>query len=164
MVLDKILSLFPDEKGTRPNKFTIYMGEKIRTARLEAGFSQEELADKIYLRRPTLSNIENGKSEPNASTLGLLTYYLKKPLNYFFSPLLYEETVINDMDELSLEMQMHFDQIYDEELQKLLIKIAKQFAQFDPTDLVVNLAPKITARLENEEELLKFLSRRSKDS
>jgi len=56
-------------------------GGKIRDARLEVGSSQEELAEKVYLRRPTLSDIENGKSEPNASTLGLFAFYLKKPLS-----------------------------------------------------------------------------------
>ena len=123
MSFDKLRSFLPSDKGSRPNKFTLYMGEQIRKARLEAGFSQEELADKIYLRRPTLSDIENGKSEVNASTLGFLTYFLKKSIYYFYPLLLYEETVQKDMDELSLEMQMHFEHIYGDELKKLLISI-----------------------------------------
>jgi len=61
------------------------------------------------LRRPTLSDIENVKVEVDASTLSFLTYHLKKPLSYFFLPLLYEETVKRDMDELSIEMQTHFE-------------------------------------------------------
>ena len=36
----------------------------------EAGLSQEILARKTYLHRPTLSDIENGKSQINVSTLG----------------------------------------------------------------------------------------------
>ena len=155
MVFEKIFELFPEDKTTRPNKFTIYMGEQIRNARLEAGLSQEELAEKIYMRRPTLSDIENGKSEANASTLGLLTFYLKKPLTYFFPPPLYEETVKKDMDELSLEMQMYFEQIYGDELKKLLISITKIFVDFDPEELVLNLAPLIFSRLDREKELEK---------
>ena len=157
MVLDKL-----KDYGTRPNNFTIYMGEQIRKARLESGLSQEELAEKIYMRRPTLSDIENGKSEANASTLGLLSFYLKKPLTYFFLPTLYEETVKKDMDELSLEMQMYFEQIYGDELKKLAIDLIKQFAEFDPTDLVVNSAEIIANRLEHEEGLIEFLKSRSK--
>lgn len=65
------------------------MGEQIRKARMELGCSPEELAEKIYMRRPTLSDIENGKSEPNPGTLGFLTYHLKKPLSYFYPPPLY---------------------------------------------------------------------------
>lgn len=162
MVFEKIFELFPEDKTTRPNKFTIYMGDQIRNARLEAGLSQEELAEKIYMRRPTLSDIENGKSEANTSTLGLLTFYLKKPLTYFFPPPLYEETVKKDMDELSLEMQMYFEQIYGNELKRLAIDLIKQFSKFDPTDLVVNSAELIANRLEHEEELIEFLKNRSK--
>jgi len=65
------------------NRRSNYMGNQIRIARNEVGFIQEELAKKLYLRRPTLSNIENGKVEVDASTLDLLSYYLKKPLTYF---------------------------------------------------------------------------------
>ncbi|MEA3327391.1 MAG: helix-turn-helix transcriptional regulator [Chloroflexota bacterium] len=156
MVLDKILSLFPEDKGSRPNKFTLYMGDQIRNARIEAGFSQGELAEKIYMRRPTLSDIENGKSEPSASALGLLSFYLKKPLTYFFPSPLYEETVKEDMDELSLEIQMYFEQIYGDELKKLLISITKEFAEYDPEKLVVDLAPLIFARLDREKELEEY--------
>jgi transcriptional regulator with XRE-family HTH domain len=145
---------------SRPNSFTVYMGEQIRKARLAAGFSQKELAEKIYMRRPTLSDIENGKSEANASSLSSLSYFLKKPLTYFFPPPLYEETVKKDMDELSLEMQMHFEQIYGDELKKLAIDLIKQFSEFDPTDLIVNSAELIANRLEHEEELIEFLKKR----
>lgn len=160
--MDKIRDLFSEANKSRPNKFTIYMGEQIRTARLESGFSQEELAENIFMRRPTLSDIENGKSEPNASTLGLLTFYLKKPLTYFYPPPLYEETVIKGMDELSLEMQMYFEQIYGDELKRLAIDLIKQFAEFDPTELVVNSAELIAGRLAHEEELIEFLKKNSK--
>jgi len=128
----------------------------------EAGSSQEELAEKIYMRRPTLSDIENGKVEVDASTLGFLTFFLKKPISYFYPPLLYEETVLKDRDELSLEMQMHFEQIYGDELKRLAIDLIKQFAEFDPTDLVVNSAKLIASRLEHKKELIEFLNARSK--
>jgi transcriptional regulator with XRE-family HTH domain len=58
----------------------------LKVARLEPGFNQEDLAEKIYMRRPTLTDIENGKSEPSASSLGLLTFHLNKPLSYFYPP------------------------------------------------------------------------------
>ncbi len=160
-MFEKLFGHSPEDKGARPNRFTNYMGEQIRNARLEAGFSQEELAEKIYMRRPTLSDIENGKSEANASILGLLTYYLKKPLSYFFPPPLYEDTVKKDMSDLSLEMQMHFEQIYGDELKILAIDLIKQFAEFDPTDLVINSAELIAEKFAHEEELIEFLKNRS---
>ena len=162
MDIEKILNLFSEYKESKPNRFTRYMGNQIREARNEAGFSQEKLAKKLYLRRPTLSNIENGKVEVDASTLELLSYYLKKPLTYFFQKPIYEELVQKDMDDLSLEMQMHFEQIYGDELKRLLIEIVKKFGEFDPTEFVIDLAPKIFARLDRKGELEEYLNKRSK--
>ena len=122
-------------------------GNQIKTAREEAGFSQEKMAMLIDLRRATLSDIENGKVEIDASTLSLLSYALRKPLIYFFPKPIYEELVIKDMDALSLEMQMQFEQIYGDDLKKLAIDIVKVMGKFDPKDLVINLAPEIKARL-----------------
>lgn len=60
------------------------MGELIRKAREEAGFSQRELAERIYRCQAALSDMENGKMEPNASTLTLLSHYLNMSITYFF--------------------------------------------------------------------------------
>jgi transcriptional regulator with XRE-family HTH domain len=151
-MLDKIADWF-GQQGERPNKFTRYMGERIRTAREEAGFSQEKLASLIYLRRATLSDIENGKVETDAGTLSLLSYCLRKPLLYFFPKPIYEELVKKDMDALSLEMQMQFEQINGDELKKLAIDIIKAFAKFDPKDMVARLAPDFAAMIVNEIEI-----------
>ena len=70
--------------GDMPNHFTLAMGELIRQAREEARFSQRELADKIYRLQAAFSDMENGKIEPNASTLTFLSYHLNKPISYFF--------------------------------------------------------------------------------
>jgi hypothetical protein len=67
------------------------------------------------------------------------------------------------MDELSLEMQMYFEQIYGDELKQLAIDLIKKIAEFDPTELVVNSAELIAGRLEHDEELIKFLKNRSKN-
>ena len=161
MVFDKLQDWFRDYE-TKPNKFTIYMGEQIRKARLEVGLSQEELAEKIYMRRPTLTDIENGKSEPYASSLGLITFYLKKPLSYFYPPQLYEDVVSNRMSDLSIEMQMYFEQIDGDELKGLAINLIKQFAEFDITDLVINSAELVAGQIEHDEEIIQFLQKRSK--
>lgn len=65
--------------------------------------------------------------EPNASSLGLLTFHLNKPLSYFYSPQLYEDVVSKRMDELSLEIQMYFEQIYGDELKRLAFKLIRKF-------------------------------------
>ena len=60
------------------------MGRLIRTARLEANLKQTELASAIYRRQAAVSELENGKMEPTAGTLLLLSYALNKPIHYFF--------------------------------------------------------------------------------
>ena len=80
-----------------------------------------------------------------------LSNILDKSITYFFQKPIYEELVQNDMDDLSLEIQMHFEQIHGDELKKFVIEIVRKFSKFDPTDLVTELAPKIISRLEEEE-------------
>ena len=161
MALDKFLDFFSDREQ-RPNKFTRYMGDAVRRAREEAGISQKNLAEKIFRRQATLSDIENGKVEVETSTLSLLSYYLKKPLGYFYPKPLYEDLVKKDMDELSLQMQMQFEQIYGDDLKNLAIDIIKVMGKFDPKDMVIDLAPDILNEIEGEEELRKAFEKRRK--
>lgn len=163
MSFDKIIDLLA-YREPRPNKFTIYLGNQIQKARLEAGLSQEELSKYIYKRRATVSDIENGKGEVDASTLAILAYILKKPLGYFYPPFLYQELKQEDLTPLENELLIQFRQIVDDTLQEVIISQVKVMGNFDPKELVLNLAPEIAARLENEDELLNFLSNRSRNS
>jgi Predicted transcriptional regulators len=47
--------------------------EQIRKYRKQYNFSQEELAEKIYVSRQTISNWENGKSYPDIENLLILS-------------------------------------------------------------------------------------------
>ena len=49
------------------------LGKQIRTHRQEAHLSQEELADRVYVSRQTISNWENDKSYPDVNSLVLLS-------------------------------------------------------------------------------------------
>ena len=49
------------------------LGKHIKKYRTEAGLSQEELADKVYVSRQTISNWENDKSYPDIKSLVLLS-------------------------------------------------------------------------------------------
>ena len=48
------------------------LGKQIKTYRQEARLSQEELANRIYVSRQTISNWENDKSYPDVNSLVLL--------------------------------------------------------------------------------------------
>lgn len=58
------------------------LGEKLRTARLEAGLSQRQLCGEIITRN-MLSQIENGTANPSVATLTALAARLGKPLSWF---------------------------------------------------------------------------------
>ena len=49
------------------------LGKQIKNCRQEAKLSQEELADRIYVSRQTISNWENDKSYPDVNSLVLLS-------------------------------------------------------------------------------------------
>lgn len=49
------------------------LGKQIKMHRQEAHLSQEELADRVYVSRQTISNWENDKSYPDVNSLVLLS-------------------------------------------------------------------------------------------
>lgn len=58
------------------------LGEKLRQARLAAGFSQRQLCGDVITRN-MLSQIENGTASPSMSTLRCLAERLNKPVSFF---------------------------------------------------------------------------------
>ena len=43
--------------------------EKLKALRLENGLTQDELGEKLYLSRASISSYEIGKNEPNIETI-----------------------------------------------------------------------------------------------
>ena len=43
--------------------------EKLKALRLKNGLTQDELGEKLYLSRTSISNYEIGKNEPNIETI-----------------------------------------------------------------------------------------------
>ena len=161
MAFEKIIDQLA-YRDPRPNKFTVYLGNQIQKARLEAGLSQEELSKYIYKRRATVSDIENGKGEVDASTLALLAHILQKPLGYFYPSFLYREIKQEDLSPLENELLLKFRQIYDDILRELVIKQVKVMAEFDPKNLVIELAPVIAETLDWDDEIVESLRNRKK--
>lgn len=58
------------------------LGEKLKQARLESGFSQRQLCGEVITRN-MLSRIENGFAKPSMDTLRYLATQLGKPMSYF---------------------------------------------------------------------------------
>lgn len=116
--LDAIKGISP-----RPNKFTVGMGKLIKFAREEAGLSQRELAGQISRRQAALSDMENGKMEPDASTLSVLAYILNKPLSYFFPEPWKLNNSLDQLSEKEQEILIQIRRLPEEDLNKLLIQI-----------------------------------------
>ena len=57
------------------------IGTQIRNRRVDAGLSQEELAEQIFVTRQTLSNWENGKTYPDINSLLRLSSIFKVSLD-----------------------------------------------------------------------------------
>jgi len=120
-IIDNFLEKFSDAE--LPNPFSMGMGKLIRVAREESGFSQRELAQKIYRRQAALSDMENGKMEPNASTLLYLAFHLKRPISYFF-PTPYKPKF--ELDELS-------------ELEKEIVSNSRELKEDDQIRIIAQL-------------------------
>jgi transcriptional regulator with XRE-family HTH domain len=62
-------------------------GERIKKLRLEKGFSQIALAEKLGIDRAYLSLVENGKQEVCLKNIELLAQGLEVPLSKLFKDL-----------------------------------------------------------------------------
>jgi transcriptional regulator with XRE-family HTH domain len=150
------------DKGSRPNRFTWYLGDAIKKAREEKGISQVDLAKLISSRRATLSDMENGKTEPDTITLADLAKYLEKPLSYFFPDYIYKEIKQEDLTPLEAELLIHYRQIWDENLKRVAIHQVKALAEFDPTQTLLDAVDETLSEKENEVNLREFIKRRMK--
>jgi len=69
-----------------PTEFTRALGQRIREARHDRSLSQKRLAERIDRRQAAVSDMENGRMQPDATTLLLLAEVLEKPVTFFFPP------------------------------------------------------------------------------
>lgn len=115
-LLDEILGR---GKNT-PNKFTVKMGEKIRKARLEAGFSQSELARYVYVSQAAISDMENGKREVSSTELLSFSNTLYKPVAFFFPEDYLREVMIDKLSPQFQELVMQAQRLSDDDLKRLI--------------------------------------------
>ena len=55
------------------------IGKNIRELRLRAGFSQDELAERLFVTRQTVSNYENGRTRPDVEQILHLAEFAPHP-------------------------------------------------------------------------------------
>lgn len=74
------------EPGSQPEKlqrWTDWVGKRIRDARNETGLTQEQLAERSGLPQSHISRIENAKHSPARATIEKIAAALNKPVSFF---------------------------------------------------------------------------------
>lgn len=59
-------------------------GKKLRQARLEAGYTQQQIEDLTKVNQRNLSKYENGRLEPNIETIGKLADFYEVSVDWLF--------------------------------------------------------------------------------
>jgi len=58
--------------------------KRVKTARIEKGLTQKDLADHLGRTAASISDLERGKVQVTASDLYKISHFLRKPIEYFF--------------------------------------------------------------------------------
>ena len=116
----KFLSKFIEDTGSTPNGFTMGMGELVRKARLEAKLSQTDLAERIYIRQASISEIENGKREVSSSEIIYLSHALNKPITYFFPKIYIHEIEQESLPPAIQELIIQVNRLDDDDIRRLV--------------------------------------------
>lgn len=86
------------------------LGDKIKTARLNLGLTQEELADQIQISAKTIQRIESGKVNPRAFTLRALSEVLQVSLEELKTSR--DEFSDMDLPPLFYHLLLHFSALF----------------------------------------------------
>lgn len=87
-----------DDAGNR------FIRERIKQARHDSNESQEDLAKALNKSRVTISDMERGRVEINASDLGFIAAHYDKPISFFYPP----RVVINQDELTTLDEELLF--------------------------------------------------------
>jgi transcriptional regulator with XRE-family HTH domain len=114
-------------KKNEVTKWDMFIGEKIRKAREDKGWTQKQLADAIYKSQGNISDYERGKLQVNAVDLMGIAHVLEKPIT-FFSPPGVCGIPLNELTDREKEL-VHYAAELPDELFELLLDQAKRFAE-----------------------------------
>lgn len=106
-----------------PIKYSILLGELIRSARQESKLSQIELAEKAYLSQAAISQIEKGKRSVTAEEIIYLSMGLNKPILYFFQSLVTNQIEQSQLTILEQELLLQARKLSTVDLTKLIAQV-----------------------------------------
>lgn len=120
-------------RDSLPSAFTEALGQRIREAREERGFSQKRLADRIERRQAAISDMENGRMQPDATTLVVLAEALEKPVTYFFPPPWGPRVARGDLSYDEQALLLEFRRLQSDEHRQIAIALLAALATISQT-------------------------------
>ena len=117
-------------RDSLPSAFTEALGQRIREAREERGFSQKRLADRIERRQAAISDMENGRMQPDATTLVVLSEVLEKPVTFFFPPPWGPRVARGDLSYDEQALLLEFRRLQSDEYRQITIALLAALADF----------------------------------
>nr|MBQ4457142.1 helix-turn-helix transcriptional regulator [Clostridia bacterium] len=94
------------------------LGQRIRAQRIRLGMTQEELAERTFIPKPTISNYENDRIDIKSSVIAELAEALQTDPNYL---ILGEKTPEADNRFVNEAAEL-FSKITDPKVQEMLMK------------------------------------------
>jgi transcriptional regulator with XRE-family HTH domain len=110
------------------------IAQKLRTARLEAHMTQQDLADVLGVSFQQVQKYENGKNKISPARLGLAAKLLGRPASYFFDPINGGHEMTGCMAEFathkdSIALAEAFNKISDPEMRQAIVSIVSSTAR-----------------------------------
>ena len=102
-----------------------YIRGRIKQARTEANETQEDLSKVLEKSRVAVSDIERGRVEIGASDLTYIAHHYRKPISYFYPPVVSVQGKLSAIEE---ELLTHFAGI-PETQQYIALEYVKQQAE-----------------------------------
>jgi transcriptional regulator with XRE-family HTH domain len=130
------------------------MGQLIREAREEMAMTQAQLAQGIYTRQASVSDMENGKMEPSASMLLYLAGVLEKPVIYFFPEPWRRKLEVspNSLHPNEQELIIQFRRIYGDEHRRIAVNQVRALAELEIREDIQEQREEIEELLSNQDD------------
>ncbi len=109
------------------SKWDAWIGEKIRQARKEKGWTQSQLAEAVDKSQNNISDYERGRLEISVVDLMLIALALEKPITYFVPPRVRGANP-DDLTDKEKEL-IHYASEIPDELFELLLDQAKKYRE-----------------------------------
>ncbi len=110
-----------------------YIRNRIRTAREQANFSQQKLAELYGVTQSTISGIERGRVEITAAELARLAETLRKPITYFYPG---QQTTLTEQEQ---DLLYAFRGLPDDTRLFILASLKGQFELYQQAKRIENM-------------------------